>query len=158
MLALRGIPGIYFHSLVGTPNYQQGVQESGQARRINRRKYGQQELATILADSSAPRRRILEGYRDMLRVRVRQPAFHPDAAQEVVDSGDPAVLAFQRTSLDGRQRILAVTNVADEPRRLRLTGVRAGQVESDLLTAAPPQIQDDTVRLEACQTLWLPLK
>ncbi|MCA9069638.1 MAG: hypothetical protein KDA84_11975, partial [Planctomycetaceae bacterium] len=32
MLALRGIPGIYFHCLVGTPNHEAGVQETGRAR------------------------------------------------------------------------------------------------------------------------------
>ena len=50
----------------------------------------------------------------MLSSRVRQPAFHPDAAQEVVDLDSPSVISFVRTSVDGRQRNpLVVTNVAD---------------------------------------------
>ena len=36
MLMLKGIPGIYFHSLMGSRNYYQGVEESGHARTINR--------------------------------------------------------------------------------------------------------------------------
>ena len=30
MLALRGVPGIYFHSLVGTENYAEGVEQTGE--------------------------------------------------------------------------------------------------------------------------------
>ncbi|MEM9929844.1 MAG: alpha-amylase, partial [Bacteroidota bacterium] len=31
-LSMRGIPGIYFHSLTATENYQEGVEETGQNR------------------------------------------------------------------------------------------------------------------------------
>ena len=58
-------------------------------------------------------RQVFDGYRRMLSSRVRQPAFHPDAAHEVVDLDSPSVISFVRTSVDGRQRILVVTNVAD---------------------------------------------
>ena len=58
-------------------------------------------------------RQVLDGYCRMLSSRVRQPAFHPDAAQEVVDLDAPSVISFVRTSVDGRQRILVVANVAD---------------------------------------------
>src|SRR5690606_37390874 len=36
MLAMKGVPGVYFHSLVGTQNHTAGVDQSGIARRINR--------------------------------------------------------------------------------------------------------------------------
>ncbi len=49
MLSLRGIPGVYFHSLVGTPNDTQGVATTGRARSINRRKFGLGELRGILS-------------------------------------------------------------------------------------------------------------
>ncbi|MEM9187232.1 MAG: sugar phosphorylase, partial [Planctomycetota bacterium] len=39
MLALRGVPAPYFHSLVGTQNDYAGVEATGQNRRINRHKY-----------------------------------------------------------------------------------------------------------------------
>ena len=49
MLAVRGIPAVYFHSLVGTQNDLQGVAASGQARRINRRRFTRAELDDALA-------------------------------------------------------------------------------------------------------------
>ena len=49
-LAMKGIPAVYFHSLCGTPNYDKGVKETGQNRRINRRKWDRQELNHLLND------------------------------------------------------------------------------------------------------------
>ncbi|MGZ3356615.1 MAG: sugar phosphorylase, partial [Isosphaeraceae bacterium] len=49
MLALRGIPAVYFHSLIGTANDSGAVTATGRARSINRRKYAADELGRILA-------------------------------------------------------------------------------------------------------------
>ncbi|MEO0530119.1 MAG: sugar phosphorylase, partial [Planctomycetota bacterium] len=49
MLALRGMPAPYFHSLMGTPNDTAAAESSGIARRINRRKYDRAELDAALA-------------------------------------------------------------------------------------------------------------
>ena len=38
ILAMPGVPGIYFHSLVGSKNYHDGVKHSGINRTINREK------------------------------------------------------------------------------------------------------------------------
>ncbi|MHB1035507.1 MAG: alpha-amylase family glycosyl hydrolase [Pirellulales bacterium] len=120
MLSLRGIPAIYFHSLVGTPNDLEGVRRTGRARSINRRRFERDELATILARPASAERLVLDDYRTMLTVRTRQPAFHPDASQEVLDLENPAILALVRTSLDERQRILAVVNVSRTTAVVRL--------------------------------------
>lgn len=120
MLALRGIPGVYFHSLVATPNDEQGVSASGRARSINRRKFGLDELRVILEGKgdgphlcAAPQgpfrqmgpvpfsRRVLSAYRHMLDVRTAQAAFHPDAAQETVDLGRRELVVFLRGKGDG---------------------------------------------------------
>ncbi|MEM6331541.1 MAG: DUF3459 domain-containing protein [Planctomycetota bacterium] len=119
MLAVRGMPAVYFHSLVGTQNDQAGVAATGQNRRINRHKYTLGELDTHLAGpvegEAAPlARRIYDGYRELLALRVAQPALHPDAPQAVIDVGATpnrdAVLAFTRTSLDGKQTLLVAVN------------------------------------------------
>ena len=44
MLALRGLPGIYFHSLFGSRGDRRGAEESGIPRRINRKKLDFAEL------------------------------------------------------------------------------------------------------------------
>ena len=114
MLALRGVPGIYFHSLIGTPNYEEGVASTGQNRTINRRKFGIDELRTILADEGSAQSMVFVGYRNLLETHSAQPAFHPDAAQEPLESGHPSVLVLLRTSLDETQRVLVLANLANE--------------------------------------------
>jgi sucrose phosphorylase len=113
MLALRGIPAVYFHSLVGTPNDAQGVQRSGRARTINRRKFDWHELQELLTPEQSVQRQVFESYCRMLAVRLGQSAFHPDADQEVLDVDNRSVIAFVRTSVDGCQQILVTANVAD---------------------------------------------
>lgn len=132
MLALRGMPAVYFHSLVGTRNDDAGVQSSGQNRRINRHKYTQGELDAHLAIEGTLQRRIYDGYRRLLALRTRQPAFHPDAPQEVIDPGDDRVLAFRRTSLDGGQTIYVAVNFSAEPVSVSFSANEPG---TNLLTA-----------------------
>ncbi|MCA9235841.1 MAG: sugar phosphorylase [Planctomycetales bacterium] len=111
MLALQGMPAVYFHSLVGTPNDVAGADSSGIFRRINRRKYGCAELDGLLADDANPQRAVFEQYREMLAKRVAQPAFHPEGAQRVIEQTAASVMAFERTAVDGSQRILVAVNV-----------------------------------------------
>lgn len=115
MLALRGIPGVYFSSLFGAGNDVAGVQQSGQARRINRRKFPRDELNRALERSHSREARVLAGYRRLLAVRRGQTAFHPDAEQSVLPDVPPWLVAVRRVSLDGRQQILALVNVSGRP-------------------------------------------
>lgn len=148
MLALPGVPGVYFHSLVGTRNDYAGVEESGIRRRINRRKFQQQELSELLDDSESLQARIFGGYQRLLRIRTNQPAFHPDGACELVDLGDAALFAFQRTSCGASQRILCVTNVAGRPRDF--TCPVAGR---ELLSGR--ELRNGPVLIRPYETLWI---
>ncbi|QDV73594.1 sugar phosphorylase [Botrimarina mediterranea] len=112
MLALRGMPAVYFHSLVGTPNDIAGAESSGIARRINRRKYERGELDELLREGTL-QRRVFEGYRDLLAKRIDEPAFHPDADQRVIQSGS-ALLAFERKQHDAERSVLVAVNVTDD--------------------------------------------
>ena len=120
MLALPGVPGIYFHSLVGTQNDTSGAQSSGIPRRINRRKFHRSELDDALSQPDSLQSRIFSGYQRLLQTRIEQPAFHPDGACHVCDLGNPALFGFVRTSLDGQQQILSVVNVCGERQQLTL--------------------------------------
>ncbi|MBH02877.1 MAG: alpha-amylase [Xanthomonadales bacterium] len=109
-MALAGIPALYFHSLVATHNDRGGVEATGLSRAINRRRYDAGELDRTLANDSAPAT-VLARLKHLLVVRARQPAFHPDAAQTVVDLG-AGLFALQRKA--SRQTLLAIHNVTDQ--------------------------------------------
>ncbi|MCH7987626.1 MAG: sugar phosphorylase [Planctomycetes bacterium] len=153
MLALQGIPGIYFHSLVGTENDLAGVERTGRSRSINRRKFSLDELGNILADENSTQQRVFDEYRNMIRTRVSQPAFHPDAAQRVIDLNNPALIAFLRTSLDAAQNILVLTNVSGEPASVDLFAFDHLKLEVDLLGGENPR--NHQLTLTPFTTAWL---
>jgi glucosylglycerate phosphorylase len=111
MLALRGVPGIYFHSLFGSRGWPEGVEMTGRARTINRQKLPVNQLEAELAASGSLRQRLFAGYRTLLGARAASPAFNPYAKQQVRRL-HPSVFAVQRTALDGSETVLCLHNVS----------------------------------------------
>jgi sucrose phosphorylase len=142
MVSLRGIPGVYFSSLVGTRNDDEGVVQTGHNRSINRRKFASDRLRDILADAGSLERQVLDGYRHMLTVRIAQPAFHPAAEQTVVACEAPSLVAFTRTSQDEKQRILVAANLGAVPVTLDPQRLAGFQVRKDLLSGRRTQNQE----------------
>jgi sucrose phosphorylase len=153
MLGLRGIPGIYFHSLVGTPNYHQGVQQTGRNRTINRRKFVVDELRAILNERDTAQRAVFDGYRNLLEIRINQPAFHPDAEQRVLPSIHPSLVAFRRTSRDESQNIVVAVNVGAEAIQLDVPAHSALALQRDLISNRI--VRDDRIDLAPGETVWL---
>jgi glycosidase len=110
MLALQGVPGIYFHSLFGSRGWVEGVRQSGQNRSINREKLDYQKLQAELNDPDSLRARVYSRYHDLLARRAALPAFHPNGKQEILDMG-AAVFALRRTSPDGKHCVLCLQNI-----------------------------------------------
>ncbi len=86
MLALRGLPGIYFHSLFGSRGDRRGAEESGIPRRINRRKLDSAELQAELDNPESLRARVFTGLLRMIEARSSHPAFSPYAGQEIPEA------------------------------------------------------------------------
>ena len=156
MLAVRGIPAIYLHSLVGTRNDTEGVEASGHARRINRRKFDRAELDAQILQPDSLSRHIYTGYRHLLAIRRKQPAFHPEAEQRLVDLGDAALIGFERYSADTDQSILVIANVSHEPICLDLKQNEdlLGEYQRDLITSNEIS-GDDSLQLAPGQAVWL---
>jgi sucrose phosphorylase len=149
-LCLPGIPGIYIHSLLGSRNWQGGVLQTGHNRTINREKL---DLATVEEELGQPggfRRQVFQGYRHLLKVRRKQPAFSPDAGARVLRLGR-ALFGLERRC--ERQRILALTNVTGEPQSASLADEAPGDTLIDLLSGG--EFGAKRVALLPYQTLWL---
>jgi len=154
MLALQGIPGVYFSSLFGAGNDLDGVRQTGQARRINRRKFDRDELTGTLAQGATRDAVVLADYRRLLAARRQQPAFHPDGPQQVWADVPPWLVAVLRTSPDGRQRILVLVNVSDRPQSWKPAPQIGDRPARDLLSGRVwPTLT--RVELGPHETLWL---
>ena len=95
MLALIGVPGIYFHSLFGSRSWPAGVEHTGRNRTINRQKCARAEFEEELANPDSLRAQVFKRYRQLLDVRSRSAAFHPHGHQQVLDL-HPAIFAQRR--------------------------------------------------------------
>ena len=157
MFGLRGIPALYIHSLLATPNDYAGVEKTGRARSINRRCWQLEELESVLADQQSNQAIVFTELRRRLQIRNEQPAFHPDARQEILHLGEH-LFGFWRTSLDGQQRIFAVHNLTDQPRKLYLDSALDGQFTGrwvGLLTGEVVTSQRAQIELPPYHVLWL---
>ncbi|NOU60369.1 sugar phosphorylase [Marinifilum caeruleilacunae] len=77
MLSMPGVPGIYYHSIFGSENDEQGVIDSGINRRINRKKLEFSQLEKELNQPGSLRSKVYEMYMKMLKVRKAEKAFDP---------------------------------------------------------------------------------
>ncbi len=134
-LSFKGIPAVYIHNLTATPNDTVGVERTGLTRAVNRRQWDRGELESLMANPASDTGRVFATCKQLLQVRKRQRAFHPDAAQQVLDL-DNGLFGLKRTSLDGEQQIICLFNCM----------ASAASVDTALL---PVDIRDWTDLIEA---------
>lgn len=118
-LALRGVPGIYLPSMFGSKNDLEAVYLEASKRSINRGKILEKRLFEAFGDPDSIPARIAKRYIRLLERRVKEPAFHPNAGQEVLYL-DSRVFAILRISPDGTSRILSLINVTEDKVELSL--------------------------------------
>ncbi len=120
-LALMGMPAVYIHSLLGSRNWSVGVEQTGQARSINREKLDMEQVEKQLNDPAALRAKIFSRYDHLLKLRCQQKAFHPLAEQKI-HFLDERCFAVQRSDIQSGSSILALHNVYPEKLILELDG------------------------------------
>lgn len=156
LLAMIGVPGIYFHSLFGSRGWPEGVAQTGRSRTINRQKLDLAMLEAELADPRSLRAQVFSRYRELLRARAASPAFNPSGSQQVIPCGD-ALFALLRTAPDRSAAVLCLQNVSDRAHTAPNvaetlgTGTLLDQVTGRTLAIG----KDDAVELRPYETLWL---
>ncbi len=157
-LALQGIPAVYIHSLLGSTNDEEGFQKTGINRTLNRKKYDESELNTLLAAPENRQSRIFRKYLQMLRRRAKQKAFDPNAGQVIHDIGDP-LFVVERTSVCQTQRIFGIFNLSGKPQVLKNPGtsesLRKVVKWYDILSSRTHSSGKKGISLEPYQALWL---
>jgi sucrose phosphorylase len=121
MMSLEGIPAVYIHSFLATPNDQAGVEKTHHNRSINRHQWDAVELAQKLSDARSPHAIVLKELSRRFSIRRRQPAFHPNATQYTLHPLNTAIFAFWRQSMMRDQSIFCINNLSDRVQTLHLT-------------------------------------
>ena len=156
MLGLEGVPALYIHSLLATPNDHQGVLETGRNRSINRHRWDLEALQKRLADPETPQARVMKALKHLIRVRRRQPAFHPNATQYTLHLGE-RLFGFWRQSARREQSIFAVHNLSSRRQMLPLSSLNLVSTDSwhDLISGDAVEELQGKIALAPYQSLWL---
>ena len=111
MMALAGVPALYYNSVLAAPNDLDGLAQTGRNRTINRKKWTMSEIDARLADSKEAPAQVLQGLKNILAVRREQPAFHPEGHQQCL-SVDRRVFVVARQDEVGSQRLVCIFNLS----------------------------------------------
>ncbi len=160
VLAMPGVPGVYFHSLVGSRNYKDGVKHSGVNRTINREKYNIDWLEKELSTLGTLAKTILDSYKRLISIRINETAFNPFGEFEFLDLGTK-IFAVDQHSVDKKERIVAVHNFSNDevtcilPQNISypLNNILASNSVSFSDTNAV--IDDAKLTLKPYQMMWL---
>jgi sucrose phosphorylase len=128
MLALKGIPGIYVHSMLGSRNNDEGARQSGDPRMINREKLNLEKLVDELSNNKSLRRQVLDEFLILLRAKNRIRAFHPRGERKVIES-DKRLLVIER-SYRG-ERVTAFINVSGDTLTLPACSGRKNEITGE---------------------------
>ncbi len=154
-MELRGVPAVYFHSLTATRNNYAGVEATGRARTINRKKWQEDELGAELGDPRSPAARVMKEYLRRLQLRSQHKVFHPCAPQKIFDLA-PELFVVQR-EWEGKS-VWCISNFSDQYLELklddRLIELKADSC-SDILSGQRYMGQGKVIALDAYQTVWL---
>lgn len=156
MFALEGVPGIYIHSFLATNNNLEGVELTSHNRTINRYKWNVDELEEKLGQTHSHHSRVFHGMVELLNIRTKQPAFHPNAVQYTLHLGDE-IFGFWRQSQRRDQSIFCLHNVTDKEVTIPIASINLVSLDTwvDLISGTDfTDIRQDVV-LQPYQYVWL---
>ncbi|AMG60077.1 sugar phosphorylase [Pantoea vagans] len=150
LLVFPGVPAIYIQSILGGRNHYDGVRAAGHNRAINRQKYDLQQIEAALAGGNWLRQQIYTRLGQLIQLRRRQPAFHPDNPMTLYDS-ENALLVLSRHQPESGDGLLCVFNLSGRSVMTQLPVAHALQdvVSGEKIDGTQP------VKLDAWQFMWL---
>ena len=160
MLALKGVPGIYFHSLFGSRNWKDGVNNTGRARTINREKLQVDSLEGELNNIGSLRNLVFSGYKALLDARKSSAVFHPNGKQKVLNL-HKGIFSVLRSSPNGKNSAICIHNVQSKSLDMNMQLSDLGNIRiiklKDLLSEKEFMVKNNTtaIRIEPYSILWL---
>jgi glycosidase len=153
-LSFKGVPGVYIHSLIATPNDTFGVERTGLTRAVNRRQWDRGELEKLLDDPQTENGRVFHACKRLLQLRRRQPAFHPDGGQQVLELDD-GLFGLRRRSPDATQEMICLFNCTGRTAQLERSRLPADIDRwPELIGRAGIQFSEQRLLLPAYAACW----
>jgi sucrose phosphorylase len=119
-LVIQGVPGIYLHSLFGTHNDHEAVENTNRKRAVNRTVVDADSIMESMNYPHSKKSRINRDLGRLIEIRTKKQAFHPNGDQKILMIS-PFVFTVLRTSPEIDQHILTMTNVTNREYHLEIS-------------------------------------
>lgn len=158
-LALAGVPGVYLPSFGGSQFESAELPPDAEPRSINRRTIQESDLLRALRVKGSFANLIARRMMRLIRRRIASPAFHPNGGQKVLQ-GSTVVFGLRRESPDGKQVVIALTNVTAAAQHYRIASEELGLKKAnwrDLISGRQVTLsgEQNEVVLPPYAVLWL---
>jgi len=148
LLTMPGLPAIYFHSIFGSVNDLKGLEESGQNRRINRKKFEYNYLNDLLKNPISRESIMLLGIKRLIDIRKNEPAFDPYGKFEVMSPFN-GVFGLSRKTVSEKDSIYGYFNLTQKPVEVQL---EQGESWLDIISS---NIHSNSLSLKPLGFVWL---
>ncbi len=137
LLALQGVPGLWFGALFGLTNDPEAVRSTGHLRSVNRARVQIDSLRSSLADHGSLAQVVHEALATLVRLRRSHPSFAPRSPQRIIPT--PGWLFAVERGPVGR-RVVVVVSVSDRDRRIQPVQLIGGGWWRDRLQTPRPTV------------------
>ncbi len=156
MMSVEGIPAFYIHSMLATPNNFDTLEATQQKRSINRYHWEYSEICYLLEKPDSPQSAVFKELSRLIKIRRRQPAFHPNATQFTLQV-KPELFGFWRQSIKRDQSIFCINNLSDQPQDLELSDMNLISIDKWRDLISDKELPDiyGTLTLKPYQCVWI---
>jgi sucrose phosphorylase len=152
MISFEGVPAMYFNSLFGTSNDEAKYIITGNNRDVNRYRWNEKHILNQLKNSKSKQSIFYKSLTNLLSIRAKQKAFHPNASRTTLNMGSK-IFCFQRKSIDKKQSIICLTNLSSKAQYVLLN--KKFRSWKNLINQKLYILPNKKLKLEPFQTIWL---
>ena len=156
LFSMEGIPAIYIQNFLGSRNDNVKVKKTKSQRSINRKNWNFEYLQKKIENKSSINSKILGSLNNLIALRKKQVAFHPNATQFTLQLGDN-FFGLWRQSIDRSQSIFCISNLTNKSQKISLLDVNLISTNNwfDLLTKKKIKNIGDDLFFKPYQTFWI---
>ena len=124
---------------------------SGNKRDLNRYRWNKDKIEDHLKDQNSKQNKYYKNMSNILAIRSKQKAFHPNAIRKTLKLGDN-FFGLKRVSTDNKQSIYCITNMTS---KLQLLKVNKNVFYKRNLFNSKLTKKTGKIQFEPFQTVWL---
>lgn len=156
LFSMEGIPAVYIQNLIGSKNDIKKYRETKSYRSVNRKNWDYDDLLKRLNNISSANHKIFKSLSNLIYVRKKQPAFHPNATQFTLQLEDH-LFGIWRQSIDRSQSIFCVSNLTKYKKKFFLYNINLIATDDwfDILKNKKIKSINTEILLQPYQSIWI---